>query len=109
MVVRASRRPERMRGPFVSENAPCPFRMVIQQLGASENPAYRVVVYGDNQPPQHSDFSSAQTLFNALGAAIPDFDQSKLTLSPLAAGQGSMVFVGEINLDKAQLVLLGMK
>jgi hypothetical protein len=83
--------------------------MVIQQLGASENSGYRVVVYGDNQAPRHSDFSSAQTLFDALGTALPDFDRSKLTLNPLAAGQGSMVFVGEMNLDKAQLLLLGVK
>ncbi len=92
----------------MSEDDPYLLRMVIQQLGVSDKPAYRVVVYGDSKQPRHSDFSDAPALLDTLRAVIPDFDLSNLTLNPLAAGQGSMVFVGEIKLDKTQLSLLGL-
>jgi len=82
--------------------------MAIQQLSASPNATYRVTVYGDDQKPRHSDFSDAQVLLDTLRAAIPDLDQSNLALNPLAAGQGSMVFVGELKLDRNQLSLLGL-
>lgn len=81
-------------------------RLLIQQVGVSANPAYRVVVYGDGQRPCHSDFSGPQILLAALRAAIPEFDLSRLPLAPLEEGQGSMVFVGEMKLTKAQLSLL---
>jgi hypothetical protein len=81
---------------------------VIQQLGVSEDAAYRVVAYGDDQPPRHSDFGNADLLRAALRAAIPDFDFSQLTLNPLKKGQGSIAFVGEMNLNQTQLSLLGL-
>ena len=82
-------------------------RMVIQQLGASENAAYRVVVYGDGQHPTHSDFGDAQILLKALRAAIPDL-ASKVVLNPIGKGLGSMAFVGEMKLTEAQLSILGL-
>lgn len=93
----------------MSEDGLCLLRMVIQQLGASENAAYRVVVYGDRQQPRHSDFGDAQILLNAVHASIPEFDLSRIVLSPLAKGLGSLAFVGEMTLDEAQLSLLGLK
>lgn len=83
-------------------------RMVIQQLSVSENPGYRVVIYGDSQSPRHADFTGAQILLETVRAAIPDFDLSKLSLNPLAAGHGSIVYTREIELNKAQLSLLGL-
>lgn len=90
------------------EIVPHVLRFVIQQLEVSENPGYRVAVYGDDLAPRHKDFDNEQILFKALRAAIPDFDFSKIVTNPLAKGQGSMAFVGEIKLDKSQLSLLGL-
>lgn len=80
----------------MSENDASLLRLVIQQLEVSENPGYRVAVYGDDLAPRHTDFDNEQILLKALRAAIPDFDFSKIVLNPLAKGQGSMVYVGEI-------------
>lgn len=83
-------------------------RIVIQQIGISDHPTYRLVVYGDCLSPRHSDFGNAQVLLEALHVTLPDFDVSKLSLNPLGDGQGSMVFVGEMKLSKTQLSLLGL-
>lgn len=81
-------------------------RMVIQQLGISEKAPYRLVVYGDDQRPLHSDFENLHLLLDALRAAIPDFDFSKFIMNPLGKGQGSIAFDGELRFDTAQLSLL---
>lgn len=83
-------------------------RMVIQQISVSPNATYRVIVYGDEQRPRHADFSNAQFLADALCAAAPAIDLSKLTLNPLEEGQGSIVFLAEMELDETQLSLLGL-
>lgn len=93
----------------MTENDPYMLRMVIQQLRASEDSAYRLVVYGDGQYPRHSDFTDAQILLNSVHTAIPDFDLSQIVLNPLGKGLGSMAFVGEMKLTKAQLSLLELK
>lgn len=87
---------------------PKPLRIVIQQLGVSPVPGYRVIVYGDEFKPRHSDFSSAVALLEALEAAIPELDISHLLLNPLREGQGSIVFDGEMLLSEKQLSMLGM-
>jgi hypothetical protein len=65
-----------------------PLRIVIQQLGVSAVPGYRVIVYGDEFKPRHSDFSSPGAPLEALEAAIPETDVSQLRLNPL---QGARV------------------
>lgn len=82
-------------------------RMVIQQIEAV-HPSYRVVVYGDREKPRHADFKSGQMLLDALHAALPDFDASRLSLDALAEGHGSIVFTGEVAVDDRQLGLLGL-
>ena len=57
-------------------------------------PGYRVIVYGDELKPRHSDFINAAALLEALEAAIPELDVSQLRLNPLQEGQGSIVFDG---------------
>lgn len=84
------------------------FRMVIQQLSVYPNATYRVIVYGDDQKPRHSDLGNSQILVDTLRAAIPGFDLSKLTLNPLGDGKGSIVFSDEMELNKTQLSLLGL-
>ena len=81
-------------------------RMLIQQVGIE--PAYRVTVYGDLEKPRHADFNTAQLLLEALHAVLPEFDTSTLSLTPIQTGQGSIVFAGEVMLDKQQLGLLGL-
>lgn len=81
--------------------------MVIQQIRV-EKPAYRLVVYGDQENPRHRDFSSEQALLDALCAAMPNFGTSELSLNPLATGQGSVVFTGEFTLNAMQLSVLGL-
>lgn len=54
-----------------------PLRIVIQQLGVSVVPGYRVIVYGDEFKPRHSDVSSPFALLEALEAAIPELDVSQ--------------------------------
>lgn len=84
-------------------------RMVIQQLSAYPDTTYRVIVYGDDQQPRHSDFSNAQILVNTLSGAIPGFDFSNLPLNPLREGRGSIVLAEEMKLNESQLLLLGLK
>lgn len=88
---------------------PIPLRLVVQQLGLYPVPSYRVIVYGDELKPRHADFGSVAILLEALGAAVPGLDVSKLLLSPLQEGQGSIVFDGEMLLGGAQLSALGLK
>jgi hypothetical protein len=85
-----------------------PLRIVIQQLGVSAVPGYRVIVYGDEFKPRHSDFNSAVALLEALETAIPGLDVSQLRLDPLQEGQGSIVFDGERLLSEKQLSTLGL-
>ena len=85
---------------------PRSLRMVIQQLAAC--PAYRVVVYGDDEKPRHADFGSQQKLLQALRAALPYFDVSTLPLDPLRRDGGSIVFAGGVDMDDRQLGLLGL-
>ncbi len=85
-----------------------PLRIVIQQLGVSAVPGYRVIVYGDEFKPRHSDFSSLFALLEALEAAIPGLDVSQLRLNPLQEGQGSIVFDAERLFSEEQLSSLGL-
>lgn len=64
-------------------DSPKSLRIVIQQIGIAATPRYRVIIYGDNHTPRHSDFDSANVLLDTLRAATPDFDSSQLVLSPL--------------------------
>jgi hypothetical protein len=81
-----------------------PLRIVIQQLGVSAVPGYRVIVYGDEFKPKHSDFSSPFALLEALEAAIPELDVS----SSLQEGQGSIVFDAERLFSEEKLSTLGL-
>ncbi|MGA7524738.1 MAG: hypothetical protein WBW84_19975 [Acidobacteriaceae bacterium] len=82
-------------------------RVVIQQLGVAAVPRYRIIIYGDDQSPRHSDLDSAQILIDTLRAAVPDFDSSQLALNPLEEGKGSIVFTGPVELNNGQLAILG--
>lgn len=86
-----------------------PLRVVIQQLGLYPIPNYRVIVYGDDVKPMHSDFGSAALLLVALRSAIPGFDVSQLLLQPFQEGQGSIVFDGEMLFSAKQRSALGLK
>lgn len=85
---------------------PIPLRVVIQQLGLYPVPNYRLIVYGDELKPMHSDFESAALLVEALRSAVPGFDVSQLLLQPLQEGQGSIVFDQEMLLTAEQLSAL---
>lgn len=87
---------------------PIPLRVVIQQLGLYPVPNYRLIVYGDELKPMHSDFESAALLVEALRSAVPGFDVSQLLLQPLQEGQGSIVFDQEMLLTAEQLSALGL-
>jgi hypothetical protein len=87
---------------------PIPLRVVVQQLGVFPVPSYRVIVYGDELKPRHSDFSSAAVLLDALKTAMPELDTSRLSLDPLGERQGSIVFDGEMSLSTEQLSALGL-
>ncbi len=87
---------------------PIPLRFVIQQLGVFPVPSYRIIVYGDELKPRHSDFSSAADLLEALEVALPELDVSQLRLNPLQEEQGSIVFDGEKLLSAEQLSALGL-
>jgi hypothetical protein len=87
---------------------PNPFRIVIQQLGVAAMPRYRVIVYGDEQGPLHADVDGTQILLDTLHSAIPDFDLAQLSLNPMEEGKGSIVFTGEVDLDKRELAILGL-
>ena len=82
------------------------FRFVIQQCETRPVPSYRIVVYRGSNAHYHFDFGSAQILIEALRAAIPDFDISRLSLNPLSDGHGSIVFADELNLNHLQLTVL---
>ncbi|MGO9434848.1 MAG: hypothetical protein ACLP00_11250 [Terracidiphilus sp.] len=86
-----------------------PLRIVIQQLGVFPVPGYRVIVYGDDFKPRHSDFSSSAALLEALEAAIPELGVSHLRLNPLEEGQGSIVFDAAMLFSGEQLSALGLK
>jgi hypothetical protein len=58
---------------------------VIQQLGVFPVLSYRIIVYGDELKPRHSDFSSAVALLEALEVAVPELDVSQLRLNPFSA------------------------
>lgn len=85
-----------------------PLRVVIQQLGVSAVPGYRVIVYGDDFKPRHCDFMSAVVLLEALEAAIPELDVSRLRATPLQEGLGSIIFNEEMLLSSEHLSALGL-
>lgn len=84
-------------------------QFVVQQIGVGQFSAYRVVIYGDQQRPRHSDFQCAQDLLQRLREAIPDVEWSGISVDPMGEGQGSsIVFDRELELDTGQLKLLGL-
>ncbi len=91
----------------MAEN-PIPLRAVVQQLGVFPVPSYRIIVYGDEFKPRHSDFGSAAVLLDALRAAVPGLDLSQRSLNPMQEGQGSIVFDGEMLFSAEQLSALGL-
>lgn len=93
--------------PKMADN-PIPLRVVVQQLGVFPVPSYRIIVYGDELKPRHSDFRSSTALLEALEVAIPELDVSQLRLNPLQEEQGSIVFDGERLLSAEQLSALGL-
>ena len=88
---------------------PIPLRVVIQQLGTHPVPNYRVIAYGDEFKPVHSDFGNAALLLEALRSAVPGLDISPLLAKPLPKGQGSIVFEGEMLLSREQRSALSLK
>ena len=89
-------------------DSPIPLRVVIQQLGVFPVQSYRLIVYGDEVKPRHSDFSSGAVLLEAIKTAVPELDVSQLMLNPLQEGQGSIVFDEERLLGAEQLSALGL-
>ena len=92
----------------MTESNPTSYRFVIQQVEVWPIPSYRVVAYGDNMAPRHSNFSSSEFLLKTLRVAIPALDVSCLSMNPLGEGHGSIVFVDGMDLDENQLSLLGL-
>ena len=84
-----------------------PFRIVIQQLAVRPVRRYRLIVYGDDDRPEHRDIDTEQGLLKILREASPDLDLSQFSLDPLEQGRGSIVFADEMHLSEEQLVVLG--
>ena len=84
-------------------------RLVIQRVQDGRNhqqASYRVVAY---PPPkglslEFAKFSSREQLVERLQAALPGFDENLLT----TAGDTQIVFARDVQLNKEQLVSLGI-
>jgi hypothetical protein len=84
-------------------------RLVIQRVqedGGLKEASYRVVAY---PPPKGlslrlAKFSSREQLVERLQAAIPGFDEKLLT----TVGDTQIVFARDVQLNKQQLVALGI-
>lgn len=84
-------------------------RLVIQRVqedGSLKEASYRVVAY---PPPKGlslrlAKFSSREQLVERLLAAIPGFDEKRLG----TAADTQVVFAGDVQLNRAQLVALGV-
>ena len=85
-----------------------PLRIVIQQIVRAETVSFRIVVYGGNRGPRHSDFDSRDALLKALDSAVPGFDDSSVSINVASGNQTSIVFAGEMDLDDNQLSILGL-
>jgi hypothetical protein len=81
---------------------------VIQQIVKDRTASFRVVAYGGNRAPGHSDFDSLDGLLKALHSAVPGFDDSSVSINVAGGNQTSIVFVGEMDLDDNQLSILGL-
>ena len=85
-----------------------PLRIVIQQIVQTGTSSFRIVAYGGNRGPRHSDFESRNALLEALHSAVPGFDDSSVSINVAGGNQTSIVFAGELDLDDNQLSILGL-
>ncbi|MGA8159729.1 MAG: hypothetical protein WCB76_02920 [Acidobacteriaceae bacterium] len=85
-----------------------PLRIVIQQIVEAGTSSFRIVAYGGNRGPRHSDFDSPDALLKALHSAVPGFDDSSVSINVASGNQTSIVFASEIDLDANQLSILGL-
>jgi hypothetical protein len=85
-----------------------PLRIVIQQIVRAGTSSFRIVAYGGNRGPRHSDFDSRGALLKSLHSAIPGFDDSSVSINVAGGNQTSIVFAGEMDLDDDQLSILGL-
>jgi hypothetical protein len=83
-------------------------RFVIQQIRSGGKARLRIVVYGDTLAHGHSDFEDVSSLLAALHKAIPGFDDARISLRELEDGHVAVLFAEELELDHAQLSLLGL-
>ncbi|HEX4066310.1 MAG TPA: hypothetical protein VHZ09_09825 [Acidobacteriaceae bacterium] len=81
-------------------------RVVIQRIEAEAGTIWRIVAYGDGRAVGHEDFPSSERVLNALRMAVPDFDEARLL--PAESGS-SILFAEEMELDEAQLAVLGVR
>ena len=85
-----------------------PLRIVIQQTVRAGTSSFRIVAYGSNRGPRHSDFESSDALLKALHSAVPGFDDSSVSINVAGGNQTSIVFAGEMDLDYNQLSILDL-
>ncbi len=86
-------------------------RIVVQHVRAYQRSVYRLVAYGGeggNYTSGSAEFESREDLLKAFRSVMPNFDASSVSVGR-DAPETYIAFAGEMELDDAQLSLLGLK
>jgi superfamily I DNA and RNA helicase len=86
-------------------------RIVVQHTRAHQRSVYRLVAYGGeggDYTSRRAEFESLDRLLKALHSAVPDFDESTLSVRK-GTPETYIAFAASMELDDSQLSLLGLK
>ncbi len=85
-------------------------RVVVQHSRIDQQSSYRLLVYGGEGADyisRSAKFESLERLLKALRSAVPDFDQSAVSIRNTP--ETYIAFAGEMELGEPQLSKLGLK
>ncbi len=84
-------------------------RLVVQRIyeSSSRQCSYRLIVYSNDQTYRPAWFEALDDVLKVLKAGLPEFDGS--LFSKESQRVTAIVFADEVELSRAQLLILGLK
>ncbi len=84
-------------------------RLVVQRIyeSSSRQCSYRLIVYSNDQTYRPAWFEALDDVLKVLKAGLPEFDGS--LFSKKSQRVTAIVFADEVELSRAQLLILGLK
>jgi hypothetical protein len=86
-----------------------PIHLVVQHTQTERDSSFRIVAYRAGTRFQPAEFPSFNVLLSALESTVPGFDERALLLREPDYRGTYIVFMGDFDLNEAQLRQLGLR